>query len=204
MTGGPRVAAIVLAAGSSRRMGAVNKLLAPLHGKPMLRHVMEAVRASRAGEVVVVTGHEPERVRSVVEGLADRVVQNPNHAEGLSTSMIAGLDAVGADVDGVVVCLGDMPRLTAGHIDRLISAFDPGSGHEICVPVHAGQRGNPVLLGRRFFGEMRSVIGDKGARGLLAAHPEAVVEVEMEDDAALHDIDTPEALAAATRPAQER
>lgn len=204
MTRTYRVAAIVLAAGSSRRMGSVNKLLADFRGKPMLLHVIEAVRGSRACEVVVVAGHEAERVRLLVDGLADRIVFNRLHTEGLSTSIVAGLDAVAADVDGVVVCLGDMPRLRADHIDRLISAFAPGKGRDICVPVHAGRRGNPVLLGRRYFEEMRAVVGDKGARDLVAAHPEAVVEVEMADDAVLHDIDTPGALAAATRSDQER
>lgn len=185
-------------------MGSLNKLLAEFDGRPMLLHVLDAVRASKVCEVVVVTGHEEDRVRPVAEAFADRLVFNPRHLEGLSTSMIAGLDAILEEADAVVVCLGDMPRLSARHVDRLIDAFDPGSGREICVPVYCGERGNPVLLGRRFFQEMRSVSGDKGARGLIAAHADAVVEVEMEDEAVLHDIDTPEALAASRKPAQDR
>jgi len=200
----PHVAAIVLAAGSSRRMGPVNKLLADLRGRPILLHVMDAVRASRVGEVVVVTGHEQERVQPLVEGLADRVVFNPRYAEGLSTSMIAGLDAVSSSADAVVICLGDMPWLTGDHIDKLISAFDPDSSHEICIPVHSGRRGNPILWGRRFFDEMRTITGDQGARPLLAAHSDYIVEVDMEDGGVLEDIDTPERLAAARASDQKR
>lgn len=200
----PRVAAIVLAAGSSRRMGPVNKLLADLRGRPILLHVMHAVRASRVSEIVVVTGHEQERVRPLVERLADRIVFNPRHAEGLSTSMIAGLDAVSSSADAAVICLGDMPWLTTTHIDRLISAFEPDGGREICVPVYQGRRGNPVLWSRRFFDEMRAITGDQGARRLLAAHSDVIVEVEMEDGGVLEDIDTPERLAVARAPDQKR
>lgn len=200
----PRVAAIVLAAGSSRRMGPVNKLLADLRGRPILLHVMHAVRASRVSEIVVVTGHEQERVRPLVERLADRIVFNPRHAEGLSTSMIAGLDAVSSSADAAVICLGDMPWLTAPHIDRLISAFDPDAAREICVPVYQGRRGNPVLWSRRFFDEMRAITGDQGARRLLAAHSDVIVEVEMEDGGVLEDIDTPQRLAVARAPDQKR
>ena len=204
MTQAPHVTAIVLAAGSSRRMGSVNKLLADLRGSPILLHVMHAVRASSVSEVVVVTGHEQERVRPLVERLADRVVFNPRHAEGLSTSMIAGLDALSSHANAAVICLGDMPWLTASHIDRLVSAFEPDRGREICVPVYEGRRGNPVLWSRRFFDEMRGVTGDQGARRLLAAHADVIVEVEMEDGGILEDIDTPERLAAARAADQKR
>lgn len=196
MTGSPRVDALVLAAGSSRRMGSENKLVAPVDGKPMLQHVLEAVRRSRISELIVVTGHDAGAVRSLASGLADRVILNPRHLEGLSTSMIAGLDALSDEAEAVLVCLGDMPRLTHQHLDRLIAAFDTVAGREICVPVHGGERGNPVLWGRRFFYEMRQVTGDRGARMLMETHPEALVEVEMDDDAVLRDVDTPEALAA--------
>ena len=189
------VAAIVLAAGQSRRMGDDNKLLAEVDGRPMVMHVVDAMLASRAAPVIVVTGHEAERVRAV---LGDRPVEwrhNPDYAEGLSTSLRAGLDAL-PEVEGVLVALGDMPRIRAAQVDRLIAAFHPTEGRAIVVPTVRGKRGNPVLFAGRFVPEMRQVSGDVGARHLIGAHADELVEIEMDDDAALLDIDTPAALAA--------
>jgi molybdenum cofactor cytidylyltransferase len=191
----PRVAALLLAAGQSRRMGTLNKLLIGIDGKPMVRHVAEAVAASQAAPVVVVTGHEQERVAAALAGLAVRFVHNPDYAQGLSTSVKRGLAAVPAEVDGAVVCLGDMPLVSAAAIDRLIGAFNPVEGRAICVPTRRGKRGNPVLLARQLFPELAAVSGDIGARDLVTAHPELVAEVEMESDGVLTDIDTPQALA---------
>ena len=110
--------------------------------------------------------------------------------------MRRGLSAIPPEVDGVVVCLGDMPRIGPTVIDRLIAAFNPTEGRAICVPTVSGKRGNPVLFATRFVPEMRRVSGDVGARHLIGAHADAVFEIEMDDDAALLDIDTPAALSA--------
>lgn len=192
----PRVAALVLAAGQSRRMGARNKLLVEVAGKPMVRHMVEAALASRAGTVVVVTGHEAERLRAALDGLDVRFVHNEHYAEGLSTSLRAGLAALPGDTDGALVCLADMPLLTAAHLDLLIDAFDPAAGRSVVVPTRGGKRGNPVLWGRIHFAAMHRLEGDVGARHLIGEHAGQVVEVAMEDGASLLDIDTPEALAA--------
>lgn len=190
----PKIAALVLAAGRSTRMGGTNKLLAEIGGKAMLRRVAEAAVASRAEPVVCVLGHEAARVRAALGGVNVRIVENPDYAEGLSTSLRAGLAALPEDAAGVVVCLGDMPWLAAADIDRLIAAFNPVEGRAICVPVHEGKRGNPVLFARRFFTEMARASGDSGARRLLIDHDELVCEVAMTSDAVLVDIDTPDAL----------
>jgi molybdenum cofactor cytidylyltransferase len=191
----PRVAALLLAAGQSRRMGTLNKLLIGIDGKPMVRHVAEAVAASQASAMIVVTGHERERVEAALAGLTASFVHNPDYAQGLSTSVKRGLAALPAEVDGAVVCLGDMPMVTAAAIDRLIGAFNAVEGRAICVPTRRGKRGNPILLSRQFFPELAAVSGDIGARELIALHPELVAEVEMESDGVLTDIDTPQALA---------
>jgi molybdenum cofactor cytidylyltransferase len=125
-----------------------------------------------------------------------RFVQNPDFEQGLSTSLQAGLADLPGDIDGVIVLLGDMPRMTASHINRLIAAFNPVEGRAIAVPTFGGKRGNPVLFGRQFFVEMKDVAGDVGARHLIGAHEDQVVEVAMEDDAIFVDVDTPEALTA--------
>lgn len=195
----PRVAALVLAAGQSRRMAPSNKLLEPVAGAPMVRRVVDAVLASRARPVIVVTGHQANAVGAALGDRPVHIVHNPLYAEGLSTSLKAGLAALPEDVDAVVVCLGDMPRITPAVIDRLMAAYVPHAGRTICVPTVAGRRGNPVLWDRRFFPEMMMLSGDIGARHLIAAHADAVAEVPMDDDAVLFDVYTPEGLSALGR-----
>ena len=192
----PRIAAIVLTAGQSRRTGTINKLLAEIDGTPMAVRVLKEVSASAARPIVVVTGHEADRVSEALEGDGLTFVHNPDYADGLSTSLIAGLKPLPEDIDGAIVCLGDMPRVKAAHIDKLIAAFNPLEGRAICVPTFAGKRGNPVLWGAQFFEEMQNVSGDVGARHLIGAHSELIAEVPIDDDGVLVDVDTPEALTA--------
>ncbi|CAN5132171.1 molybdopterin-binding/glycosyltransferase family 2 protein [soil metagenome] len=188
----PRIAAIILAAGRSSRMGS-NKLLADLDGKPLVRHVAEAALTSQASPVIVVTGHEAEKVRNALTGLDVTFAHNPSHAEGQSTSLIVGIGAVPPSSDGAIICLGDMPLIRSADLDRLIAAFSPADNRSIIVPVHDGMRGNPVLWGKEYFAEMSGVTGDRGARGLLENHADSITEVAA-SDAILADTDTPEAL----------
>jgi molybdenum cofactor cytidylyltransferase len=162
----------------------------------MVARVVDAALASQARPVVVVTGHEPERIQATLDGRDIVAVHNPDFDQGLSTSLRVGLEAVAAEIDAVVVLLGDMPRVTARHIDRLVAAFDPLEGRAICVPTHDGKRGNPVLFSTEFLAEMQGVAGDVGARHLIGQHEDLVAEVAMEDDAIFLDIDTPAALTA--------
>lgn len=193
----PRIAALILAAGRSTRMGAVNKLLTEVGGEAMVAQAVRSARASQAESVLLVTGHEAEAVAARVEGLGvDQVLHNPDYASGLSSSLHRGLAALPPDCDGVVVCLGDMPLVGPGVIDRLIAAYAPLEGRSICLPTWQGKRGNPVLLGRQFFAEVQAITGDVGAKALIAQYPDAVSEVPMPDDSVLIDIDTPEALGA--------
>ena len=196
----PRVAAIVLAAGQSRRMGARNKLLAELEGRPMVRRVVEAALGTGAAPVIVVTGHEAEAVTAALSGLEVRRVHNTDYAAGLSTSLHRGLAALPEDAEGALVCLGDMPRIGPAVLERLIAAFNPLEGRAVCVPVWRGKRGNPVLFASRFAAEIQEIAGDVGARHLLGEYPELVCEVAMDDleagDGVLLDVDTPEALEA--------
>jgi len=190
-----RIAAVVLAAGRSRRMGTVNKLLIGVDGKPMVRHAVDAALAAGLTPVVVVTGHERDKVAAALTGLPVTLVHNPDYAEGLSTSLRAGLGALPPEAEGVLICLADMPRVSGVELKRLAGAFDPREGRAIIVPTRNGKRGNPVLWARQFFAEMRAVAGDVGARHLIGAYPELVAEIEMEGDGVLTDIDTPQALA---------
>jgi molybdenum cofactor cytidylyltransferase len=190
------IAALVLAAGRSSRMGGPNKLLAEIGGRPLVRIAVEEVLASQARPVIVVTGHQRERVEAVLAGLPVRFVYNRAFADGLGASLRAGIAALPATADGAIVCLGDMPQVDAAMIDRLIGAIDPDKGALIAVPSIDGQRGNPVVWSRRFFNDLMGVEGDVGARHLIARYSEAVVEVPLKGTAALTDVDTPEALEA--------
>jgi molybdenum cofactor cytidylyltransferase len=177
-------------------MGEVNKLLVPVDGAPMITRAVDAVLATRARPVIVVTGHDQEAVRAALGGREVVFAHNARHAEGMSTSLRAGIEQLGEDVDGALVCLGDMPRVRPAHIEALLAAFDPEDGRSICVPTWEKRRGNPVLFASRYFPEMRLVSGDVGARALLQKHAGEVCEVPVDDRAVTLDVDTPEALAA--------
>lgn len=191
-----RIAALVLAAGRSTRMGA-NKLLEVLHEKPLVRHVVDAACASDASPLVIVTGHEREKLSAVLSGIGATCVHNPDYADGLSTSLKAGLAALPADCDGAVILLGDMPLVTPAIINSLIAAAPIDTSKIAAVPVINGEWGNPVLLMRRCFADISLLEGDSGARKYLMAHRDQVLEVPVNDASILVDLDTPEALARA-------
>jgi len=193
---GPRIGAVLLAAGRSTRMGGPNKLLSELDGTPMVARVAQRLLASRARPIIAVLGNQAEEVDAALGKLPVQRVRNSEFAEGLSTSLKRGVVALPADLDGALICLGDMPLISGRHIDGLITAFNPLEGRAIIVPTRGGKRGNPVLWSKRFFPEMAELAGDVGAKHLIGEHAELVAEVEMDDDAILVDIDTPEALEA--------
>ncbi len=192
----PRIAALVLAAGRSRRMAPANKLLVEIDGQAMVARAVDAALRSQASGVVAVLGNDAVRVRQALAGRDITIVENAKFADGLSASLQIGLAALPNDIDGVLVMLGDMPRVTPAHLDRLIAAFNPVEGRSICVPTHRAKRGNPILWDARFITEMKGLSGDQGARSLLGAHADQICEVEMSDDGVLLDVDTPAALAA--------
>lgn len=191
-----RVAAVVLAAGRSTRMGGPNKLLARFGTQPLVRRTVERALASRASRVVVVTGHQADRVRSALAGLDVIIVHNPDFASGLSSSLKAGVAAVPGNADGVLVMLGDMPELTSADLDRLIAAFAASGGQAVARATHGGKRGNPVILPRALFASVLTLEGDTGARHLVEADGQAVVDVEIGAGAEV-DVDTPDAMARA-------
>jgi molybdenum cofactor cytidylyltransferase len=176
-------------------MGAVNKMIAEIGGKPLVRIAAEQALASKASPVIVVTGHERDEVEAALTGLNVRFANNPDYAEGLGTSLRAGIAAVPAEADGAVILLGDMPQVDAKLVDKLIAAFDPEQGALVVVPTIEGRRGNPVIWARRFFPELMAVTGDVGARHIIANVAEAVAEVAVSDVSIAVDVDTPDVLA---------
>lgn len=190
----PQIAAVVLAAGKSTRMGS-NKLLKPIKGKPMIRQTVETVLQSRASPVVVVTGHDASRIREALDGLDVSFVSNPHYDQGLSTSLAAGVAGLPPKVEGALMVLGDMPLVPVTTLNKLIAAFDPREARSICLPVYQGERGNPILWGRQHFPEFQGLKGDRGAKVLLVVNSDQVVEVPVGNAGVLTDFDTPESLA---------
>jgi molybdenum cofactor cytidylyltransferase len=182
------IAGLVLAAGASTRMGR-QKLLLPVAGEPLVRRAVRSVLAGGLDRVVVVLGRDAGAVGEALRDLPVRTVLNPAFAAGQSTSLRAGLDAVGP-VEAVVVALGDQPLPDPGVVRRLAEAFRRGAG-SIVVPAYRDGRGHPVLLGAAVLDEARAVTGDRGARAVIDRDPARVAEVPV-DAPAPADVDTPE------------
>jgi molybdenum cofactor cytidylyltransferase len=193
----PKVAALVLAAGHSKRMAPNNKLLAVMpDGRTMIAATVANVLASVARPVIVVTGHQDAAIRETLRGAGVRFVHAHDHAEGIAASLRAGIGALSSSIGAALICLGDMPLVSAGVMNQLIDAYDPSEGREIVLPVVDGQRGNPVLWSSRYFPDLLKLSGDTGARQILHNYMESVAEVPVEDESVLRDFDTPDALAA--------
>jgi len=193
-----QVAGLIMAAGRSSRMAPLNKLLVTDgEGVAMVARVVEKVLASGVKPVLVVTGHDRERVQESLAGKPVIFVHAEDYAEGLSASLKAGLAALPPEAEGVLVALGDMPLVEPAVIARLLAGFDPEEGRAIVQPTFRGKHGNPMVWGREFFAEMMQLTGDMGARQLVARHADRLVEVEVPDDGILRDFDTAESLKSA-------
>jgi molybdenum cofactor cytidylyltransferase len=200
-------AAIILAAGSSSRMGSGrHKLLLPLDGRPVLVHVIDAALASQARPIIIVLGHEADQVRAHITSYASHpditIIENPEYLQGMSTSMRMGLQTLISkgykkhdsppEVDSALIVLGDQPMITSQVIDISIATYRM-TGKRIVAPLYDGKRGSPVLFDVSLFPELLEVIGDEGGRSVLERHPQEVELVEMSDTLANYDIDTWEA-----------
>lgn len=187
-----RVAAVILAAGESRRYGGL-KLLATLAGKPLLQHVLDAANRSMLSDVVLVVGHSADEVLAAVRLDRARTVRNESYAEGQSTSLRAGLRAVG-EADAAVVLLGDQPRVTPTLLDALV-VRQRASGSAAVVSSWRGRRSPPTLLHRDLWPALAALSGDVGAREVLAGRDDVEVLEVDERLGSLEDVDRPEDLA---------
>ncbi len=198
----PPVAAVVLAAGLSRRMGSHNKLLLSYQGQPMVRHVAMQALASQCSPVLVVLGHEPEAVRAALAGLPVQFVDNPGYAEGLGASVRAGALAAPRHAP-LLVLLGDMPQVDTTLINTLVGAYaacahanERDAAAKYFQPVFNGQPGNPVLWGAAWQATLQQLHGDEGARHVIRSNPQARVAVPVSHAGVLHDVDQPSDLSA--------
>ncbi len=188
---GARVSAVLLAAGQSRRMGADNKLLLPIDGEPVVRRVARRLLASGLVECVVVLGHQADAVRRALDGLALRTVVNPAWRDGQTTSVRAGLAALDAPGDAILVCLADQPVLEAGDYRALADAFAGAGGRSVVVPTHGGRRGNPIVLAATHRDTILARGANLGCKQFIARNPDLVATVAFDTDRYVRDIDTP-------------
>ena len=195
------LAGLVLAAGRGSRFRAAggampSKLTALLDGEPLVRHAAQAALGAGLTPVIVVTGHARADVEAALSGLAVTFVHNADFASGLASSLRAGVAAAPAECAGLIVLLGDMPRVSAALVAALAARFTAAPEAAAVAPVHGGVRGNPVVIARALFPRIATLAGDEGARKLLAGLGAAVIEHPVDDAGVTADVDTPAALAA--------
>ena len=187
------ISAVILAAGESKRMGKQNKLLLPVAGEALLVKLIKSVCDSEVGQVIVVIGHEAEKIRLELNNFPLTFVYNPNFSEGMTTSIKFGVKEVSPESDGFLICLADMPFIKTSEISKLIHAYVQNRIKEerlIVVPVFKGQRGNPVLFSSEFRNDILEHKKESGCKGVIMNNSESVNEIEMYDDNMLLDVDT--------------
>ncbi|HEX2053991.1 MAG TPA: nucleotidyltransferase family protein [Actinomycetota bacterium] len=182
------VTGIVLAAGTSSRLGEPKQLL-DFNGRPLLQHAVDAMEASGLFDIVVVLGHRSDEVQAALElGAGTRVVVNPDYAEGQATSLKAGLRAADESSRAVVVTLGDQPAVT-GLMVRTVVEMYFATGAKIVQASFGGKPNHPTLFDRELWPELEAIEGDQGAREILKKHPESLVRVQFDGDVP-SDLDT--------------
>jgi len=186
MTCSPKIAAIVLAAGLSTRSGPVNKLLHSVDGKVMVRSVVDLLTAVPIDPVIVVTGFEALKIEAALSGCPVIFVHNSAFEHGMGGSIGCGVAALADDVDGVLICLGDMPHVNTDTIHRLCEAFKHGG---IYVPIKGGRHGNPVLFAREHFKALTALNGDRGGKAVIQRNALRVQDVPVDDDGIFIDHD---------------
>ena len=189
------ISAIVLAAGLSRRMGDVQKLVMLYQAKPLLGHMLTSLEeADLVGKVVAVTGHESDAVRDVCSSYAVEIAHNKNFKDGLASSIKVGVQACEAGSDGILICHGDMPLINQDHIQTLCMAFQRNSD-KIIIPSFEGRQGNPVLWPKSYFSRLKFLKGDQGAKAILQENTDSIIRIDFEDKAIMFDVDDPATLA---------
>ncbi len=189
-----KVAGIILAAGLGKRMGDLKQLL-PFHGKPILAHTIELGRAAGLSPLILVLGHGVEKIQKSIDATAVDIVVNEHYTDGMASSIVEGLNRLAvsrhAEVDGALFLLGDQPLVSEPVIQSICKTVGQNPD-KIIIPTFKGNRGNPVYFGRNFFPELKLLSGDIGGRKLFQRFPESILEVDVDTDAVLTDIDTPE------------
>ena len=188
----PTFSAVVLAAGLSSRMQGVHKLLLPVGAEPAIRRTVSALAGAGPEEIVVVTGFRGRAVMEALDDLPVRFQSNPRYEDGQMTSVAAGVAALAAPCNTVMVCLADQVLLESADYRELVDAFAAMSRGSILIPFFKGQRGNPVVFSASYAAEVISGHINPGCRKLIAEHPDEVVTYEAAHDRYIVDMDTPD------------
>ena len=181
-----RIDAVILAAGESTRTGDQNKLLLEFENKVLAAHAIDAALGSMVQEVHIVTGHERDHLTAAIENRPVNFIHNGNYRMGIGSSIRCAINTLPPDVDGVILCLADMPWVRTDHLDLLIGQF---TGNAVCTLYFENQRGHPILFPKSWFPRLRALQGDRGARSLLRETAETVTTIPVRDDSILRDID---------------
>jgi molybdenum cofactor cytidylyltransferase len=188
------IAALLLAAGASRRFGGgLQKLVQELNGRPVVRWSAESLIGAPVSEVVVVLGANDAPVREALSGLPLRFIRNAAADGGMASSIAVGVSALTAETQAVVVVLGDEPLVGREPLERVVRRYKEG-GAAIVAPTFRGVRGHPVLFDRSVFPELLALTGDRGARALADRDPARLALVELDLPKPI-DVDTPADLA---------
>lgn len=192
MMGSFRLATIILAAGQSKRMGSINKLLMRIEDRPMIQRVVDVAIEAGSSDIYVVTGFERDRIESCMSGYVVNFVHNESFRAGMGTTIAGGIKAISDQgFDGAMILLGDLPYLRADTAIVVAESFLEYEGRKIIIPTYQGNPGHPVVFPKAFFNELTQLSGDRGAREVYARHQSSVARIEVEDPGGTHDLDTP-------------
>jgi molybdenum cofactor cytidylyltransferase len=184
------ISAIVMAAGESKRMGKLKQLM-PLGDSTILAQTTDNLLNSKVSEVIVVLGHKAEEVRKAISGRPVKVTVNPAYQQGMSTSIVTGLNLVSDKARAVMLALGDQPFVDSQTVNKILGEFN-SHNKGIAVPVYRGRRGRPVIFAISYKDELLGLEGDIGGREIINRHPDDVLEVAVNCEGVCIDIDTEE------------
>ena len=185
-----KIAVTILAAGGSKRMGNLNKLLLLLNDRSIIYRVCKMVLDAEVDQIILVTGHQNKEVeKSIPEGI-NTIVYNKNWEKGMMTSIYAGMCGMDNDVDGNMIILGDMPLISTVTINKIIQEFNKYNGNHIVYPIYDNKQANPVIFPKKYFPEILSSKGDKGCKKVLKKYPRDALGIQINSDEVIIDCDT--------------
>ncbi len=185
-----KISSTILAAGSSKRMGDLNKLLLLVDNKPIIHLVCKTALGTKLDQIILVTGYENLKIEKAIPNEIDNIIYNKNWRQGMMTSIYAGLSNLDDDIDGNMIILGDMPLITVSTINLLIDEFRISKGNRIVYPTYKARQANPVIFPKKYFSEILNSKGDKGCKKVLKKYPGDAVGVHINSDEVIVDCDT--------------
>ncbi|MBL41265.1 MAG: hypothetical protein CMM49_01240 [Rhodospirillaceae bacterium] len=172
-------------------MGEKNKLLQKIDEEVMIRTVTKEALKSKADDVIIITGHDQKNIIKSLENLPIKFVNNSNYINGIGNSISSGVYSLSIKTDGVIILLGDMPRIKYQHIDILIDSFIPTDNKAICALESDGKQGNPILFGKFFFDQLKALSNDYGGKDIIQNNLDYLIINSIDDNSIFFDIDTP-------------